>query len=271
MRLEKRVADLILDCSYKFWKESLGLDVAIVGSGPSGLTCAIDLAKEGHNVGVFERHLLPGGGMPGGGMGYPFIVVEEDINAKEDAVKFLTNIGVRLIPKNDCVKPDLYAANSVEVPVKLAAAAIDAGAKILTGVAVEDLIIKNEHSYWRVEGIVINSYAIEKAKLHVDPLTVISNYVVDATGHDAYLVKTLARKNPEFNVKCLGEASMEADLAEKLLLMKTGSVFPGLYVTGMAVNAVYGLPRMGAIFGGMFMSGKKCAEMISKRLKEEKM
>ncbi len=34
-----------------------------------------------------------------------------------------------------------------------------------------------------------------------------------------------------------------------------------MVVTGMAANAVFGSPRMGAIFGGMFLSGKKAAEV----------
>ena len=38
-----------------------GKKVAVVGSGPSGLTCAADLAKLGHKVNVFEALHVPGG------------------------------------------------------------------------------------------------------------------------------------------------------------------------------------------------------------------
>jgi glutamate synthase (NADPH/NADH) small chain len=38
-----------------------GFRVAVVGSGPGGLTCADELAKRGYTVTVFESQLLPGG------------------------------------------------------------------------------------------------------------------------------------------------------------------------------------------------------------------
>jgi len=58
---------------------------------------------------------------------------------------------------------------------------------------------------------------------------------------------------------------------EKALIKNTREVYPGLIVTGMAANAVFGSPRMGAIFGGMLLSGKKAAEETLKILQEAKM
>jgi glutamate synthase (NADPH/NADH) small chain len=43
--------------------DSNGHKVAVVGSGPSGLTCAGDLAKKGYDVTVFEALHLAGGVM----------------------------------------------------------------------------------------------------------------------------------------------------------------------------------------------------------------
>jgi len=40
---------------------STGRKIAVVGSGPAGLTCAVDLAKLGHKVVIFESLHLPGG------------------------------------------------------------------------------------------------------------------------------------------------------------------------------------------------------------------
>lgn len=38
-----------------------GKKVAVVGSGPAGITCAVDLAREGHKVTIFESLHSPGG------------------------------------------------------------------------------------------------------------------------------------------------------------------------------------------------------------------
>jgi thiamine thiazole synthase len=60
---------------------------------------------------------------------------------------------------------------------------------------------------------------------------------------------------------------MWAEVAETLTLENTKEIYPHVYVSGMACNAVYGGPRMGPIFGGMLLSGKKVAQLILKRLK----
>ncbi|MGC9966812.1 MAG: NAD(P)-binding protein, partial [Syntrophobacteraceae bacterium] len=40
---------------------STGKKVAVVGSGPASLTCAVDLARQGHDVTIFESLHTPGG------------------------------------------------------------------------------------------------------------------------------------------------------------------------------------------------------------------
>ena len=61
---------------------------------------------------------------------------------------------------------------------------------------------------------------------------------------------------------------MWAEVAEKEIVKYTDEAYPGLYLAGMSVCAVYGLPRMGAVFGGMLLSGKKAAQLILRRLKK---
>ncbi len=59
-----------------------GKKVAIVGSGPAGLTCAYDLAREGHSVTIFEALEQPGGMMRYGVPEYrlPYDKLDEDID-----------------------------------------------------------------------------------------------------------------------------------------------------------------------------------------------
>jgi thiamine thiazole synthase len=45
----------------------------------------------------------------------------------------------------------------------------------------------------------------------------------------------------------------------------TREVYPGLFVSGMAANAVCGGYRMGPVFGGMLLSGRKAAQEIIAR------
>lgn len=121
----------------------------------------------------------------------------------------------------------------------------------------------------RITGLVLNWSAVGLANLHVDPLTIRSKVVVDATGHDSEVCRIVCRKiGPKLSTETgevIGEKPMWADVGERAILENTKEVYPGLIVAGMAANAVFGSPRMGAIFGGMLLSGKKAAEIILKK------
>ena len=89
--------------------------------------------------------------------------------------------------------------------------------------------------------------------------------------HGLQVVRVVERKSGiKLNTsggKILGEKSMWAEVAESTTVKNTREVCPGLYVCGMSCNAVFGAPRMGPIFGGMLLSGKKAAEEISKKIR----
>ena len=106
--------------------------------------------------------------------------------------------------------------------------------------------------------------------MHVDPLYTEAKAVVDATGHDAEVISVAARKVPELGIVIQGEKSGYSELSEKLVVEHAGRVAPGLYVTGIAACTVYGLPRMGPIFGGMLLSGRRAAQVITEDLRGEK-
>lgn len=108
------------------------------------------------------------------------------------------------------------------------------------------------------------------AHLHVDPISMRAKFVVDATGHAAEVTRIVERKSgirlKTKTGKIIGEGSMDADLAEKLTIQNSKEACPGLYICGMCANAVFGGPRMGPIFGGMLLSGKKIAKEIIKKI-----
>ena len=67
--------------------------------------------------------------------------------------------------------------------------------------------------------------------------------------------------------KIVGEMSMNADIAEPMTIKNTREIYPNVFVAGMAANAAFGSFRMGPIFGGMLLSGRKAANLIWERLK----
>ncbi|GAB6147466.1 sulfide-dependent adenosine diphosphate thiazole synthase [Stetteria hydrogenophila] len=252
--LEARITRAIVEEAARDWSEIAESDVVIVGAGPSGLTAARYLAEAGFRVVVFERRLSFGGGIGGGGNLFHRIVVAEE------ALGILRDFNIRY----RSVAGGLYTVDPAEFMAKLAAGAIDAGARIIHGVNVEDVIVR--FNPVRVAGVAVNWSAIPLAGLHVDPIFVYSRAVVDATGHDAYVLRVVARKIPDSGVKVPGESSAYSEEAERLVVEKTGRVIPGLYAAGMAVAALHGLPRMGPIFTSMLLSGRRAAEAVARDL-----
>jgi len=74
---EVTISKAIVESFSKDFTKALEIEVAIAGAGPAGLTAGFYLAKKGIKVAIFERSLRVGGGMPGGGMMFNKIVVQE--------------------------------------------------------------------------------------------------------------------------------------------------------------------------------------------------
>ena len=113
-------------------------------------------------------------------------------------------------------------------------------------------------------GVVVNRTTISGA-LPVDPIVLQAENVVDGTGHEAVAVERLrARKllAPQAGSAGSGEGPLDATAGEAFVVERVAEAYPGLWVTGMAVCATFGGPRMGPIFGGMLLSGRRVAELI---------
>ena len=232
----------------------LTLDVAIVGGGPSALVAAHDLARAGLKTAIFERKLAPGGGTWGGGMLFNEVVVQDE------ALDILDDFQIthRKLPGAD----GFHTLDSVEMASGLIFGALKASAKIFNSVSVEDLVFKNG----KVNGLVINWTPVERLGMHVDPLTVIAENVIDGTGHPSEILNLAVKKakikldTPTGDI--IGEKPMWVENGEISTVENTREYYPGLYACGMSANNVMGGYRMGPIFGGMLMSGRKAAKLI---------
>ena len=94
-RLERFVADYHMskkDLAAPAIPESNGHKVAIIGSGPSSLTCAGDLRKMGYDVTIYEAFHKPGGVLV---YGIPQFRLPKEIVAKE--IDNLKAMGVKIV------------------------------------------------------------------------------------------------------------------------------------------------------------------------------
>lgn len=97
-RLERFVADYAMregSTGKTEIAEPNGIKIAVIGSGPAGLTCAADLAKKGYDVTIFEALHATGGvliyGIPE--FRLPKALVKQEIDTLKDmGVKIETNV-----------------------------------------------------------------------------------------------------------------------------------------------------------------------------------
>ena len=227
-------------------------DVIVVGGGPCGTTAAMLLAREGVKTLIIEKDVKAGGGMWQGGMLFPKMVVEEPASI------FLESFGIKLKKEGE-----LYTADSYYVSSKLLSLAFEHGAKMFNSVRVQDVIYREDG----IKGVVINWDQVAHLTANcVDPLALESKVVIDATGHNAEVAKIVSEKIG-LKERFVGrEGSMWMEKAELATVQNTKEIFPNLIVAGMAANGVAGLPRMGPIFGGMFLSGIKAAKLALEKV-----
>ncbi|MDI6829508.1 MAG: sulfide-dependent adenosine diphosphate thiazole synthase, partial [Armatimonadota bacterium] len=149
---------------------------------------------------------------------------------------------------------------SVLLAASLIKKAIESGVVLLNLFSIEDVYFNENHE---LAGVVVNDTAYKMTNLHVDPLTFRSKIVMDSTGHDAVVCNCLARRGL---LQLKGEQPMNAQLGEEGVVEGTKEIYPGLIVTGMASAQFHGTCRMGPIFGGMLLSGKKAAKLAVEKL-----
>lgn len=235
------------------FEEYVESDCIIIGAGPSGLIAGRNLARAGRKVLIVERNNYLGGGFWIGGY------LMNKVTIRHPGEKVLDELG---IPYKE-VSNGLLVADGPHACSKLIAAACDSGVKFANMTIFEDLVLKEDG---RVCGAVINwtpISALPREITCVDPVAIEAPVLIDATGHDAQVVRKLEARGL---IKTKGYGAMWVERSEDLIIEHTGEVYPGLIVTGMAVSTTYGLPRMGPTFGGMLLSGQVAAEVALEKL-----
>jgi thiamine thiazole synthase len=251
---EKDISSAIVSEFAAQFQEYVESDCIIVGGGSSGLMAGRNLARAGKKVLIVERNNYLGGGFWIGGF------LMNTVTIRHPGERILDEIGIPY----KALKENLWGAAGPHACSKLIASACDAGVKFLNMTSFDDLVLREDN---RVAGVVINwtpVSALPREITCVDPIALESRVVIDATGHDAQVVKKLEERGL---IKTKGYGAMWVERSEDLVVEHTGEVHPGLIITGMAVSTTYGLPRMGPTFGAMLLSGEVAAEIALENLR----
>ena len=250
---EKVITRAIVSEFSQEFNEYVECDCIIIGGGPSGLVAGRDIARAGKKVAIIERNNYLGGGFWSGGYLMPKVTV------RHPGEKLLDELGVPY----KVVSEGLVVCNAPHACASLIASACNAGVRVFNMTMLEDVVIKED----KVCGAVINwspIASLPKQIAALDPVAMEAPVVIDATGHDATVVKKLEQRGL---IQTKGEGALWIERSEDLIVEYTGEAYPGLIVTGMAVGTVYGLPRMGPTFGSMFVSGEVAAKVALEKLR----
>lgn len=119
------------------FEECAESDAIVVGAGPSGLTAARELARQGWRVLVVERDNYLGGGFWIGGY------LMNEVTLRAPAQRVLAELGV---PYQEA-KAGLSVADGPHATSKLIASACDAGVKFANMTIFDDVVVRKAD--WR--------------------------------------------------------------------------------------------------------------------------
>ena len=153
---------------------STGRSVAVIGSGPAGLSCAGELARRGHSVTVFEKRELAGGLSS-----YGIIGIREPVETAQAEVAMIERLGARIETNAELGRnlelPDLQSRfDAIFLGVGL-------GATPAIGIPGEEHILDGLHY-------------IEQSKLNGGAMNIGRRVVVIGAGNTAIDCATVAKR-----------------------------------------------------------------------------
>jgi dihydropyrimidine dehydrogenase (NAD+) subunit PreT len=151
-----------------------GRKVAVVGSGPAGLSCAGELARRGHQVTVFERR-----GLAGGLSTYGIISLREPIEASLAEVKMIESLGVRIETGSELGSG--LTLDDLKARFDAVFLGLGLGATPAMGIAGEEHVL---------DGLAY----IERSKLNGGGMAIGRNVAVIGAGNTAIDCATIARR-----------------------------------------------------------------------------
>ena len=153
---------------------STGRKIAVIGSGPAGLSCAGELARRGHSVTVFEKRDLPGGLST-----YGIISLREPVEVALDEVKMLEKLGV--IVKTGFELGRNLQLSELQQQFEMVVLSVGLGQVPLLGIPGEEHVL---------DGL---EY-VEGSKVAAEPLVVGRHVVVVGAGNTAIDCATIAKR-----------------------------------------------------------------------------
>jgi glutamate synthase (NADPH/NADH) small chain len=149
-----------------------GRSVAIIGSGPAGLSCAGELALSGHAVTIFEKRELPGGLST-----YGIITLREPAEVATEEARMIERLGVQIKTRMELGKD--VALDDLRREFDAVVLAAGFGSTTRLGIEGEEAI---------VDGLEF----IEASKTEPEKMTIGRNVLVIGAGNTAIDCATIA-------------------------------------------------------------------------------
>jgi glutamate synthase (NADPH/NADH) small chain len=175
-RLQRYATDYVYEHGIDLFKPGppTGKKVAVIGSGPAGLTCAGELAKLGHSVTVYEKRELAGGLST-----YGIIVLREPLEVAQAEVEMVGRLGVEIKTQMELGKN--LSWDEVRAGFDAVFLSVGLGAVPAMGIPGE------EHMLDGLE-------YIEASKMNPHSMTIGSNVIVIGAGNTAVDAATVAKR-----------------------------------------------------------------------------